>query len=268
MSSPDISFGGSVAAQYDRHLVPMLFSDYARSLAAWVVLPRRAEILEIAAGTGALTRELCANHGSARIVATDLNPTMLARAEERLAGREELSFRAADGTALPFESDRFDAVFCQFGVMFYSDRVQGYREAARVLKPGGHFAFNVWGSLASNPLPQLVNDTVRAMFPDDPPAFLELPFGYFDEQRIHDELTQAGFGSIWSERQLRVCRVPSARAVVDGLVDGSPLGATLDEMGAKSDAMAEVERRVIERYGSGSIAAPMEAIAIHAQARD
>ena len=146
----------------------------------------RGDVLETAAGTGVLTRA----HGGAaapqtRIVATDLNQPMLDRAAARqLQIGRLIAWQQADALALPFEDRAFDVVACQFGAMFFPDKVQGYREARRVLKPGGRFFFNVWDRIEDNEFADVVTQALAAMFPDDPPRFMaRTPHGYHDVEQ-------------------------------------------------------------------------------------
>ena len=144
MATSDTVFAGSIPDIYDRLLVPLIFEPYARDLAERVAATKPRLVLETAAGTGAVTRALAASLGDARIVATDLNQPMLDHAKARHSGNARIEWKQADALALPFEDQTFDVVVCQFGAMFFPDKVQGYREALRVLKPGGRFFFSVW----------------------------------------------------------------------------------------------------------------------------
>src|SRR5690349_4854553 len=144
----DTAFTGSVPELYERLLVPMIFAEPARALAAAVAGAAPSDVLETAAGTGALTREL-ERAGDMNIVATDLNAAMVQKAES-LGFGARVRWQVADALDLPFPEDSFDAVACQFGVMFFPDKVHGYAEARRVLRPGGLFAFNVWDRIETN----------------------------------------------------------------------------------------------------------------------
>ena len=154
-------------------------------------------MLETACGTGAVTRHLRARlPQDVRLTITDLAPAMVERAREVVGEPAGIEYRQADATALPFADGAFDAVICQFGVMFFADKAQGMREAARVLKPGGRFVFNVWDRLERNVLSQAVHEAVAQVFPHDPPRFLEVPFSWHDLSRIVRDLQAAGFGRI------------------------------------------------------------------------
>src|SRR5262249_42591898 len=165
----DKLFAGSIPEIYDRLLVPLIFESYARELAAQVASVEPQDVLETAAGTGVLTRAIAARLPTqARIVATDLNQPMLDRAAQRQADDSRITWRQADALALPFEDQSFDVVACQFGAMFFPDKAQGYREACRVLKRGGHFFFNVWDRISENEFADVVTEALARIFPKDP----------------------------------------------------------------------------------------------------
>jgi ubiquinone/menaquinone biosynthesis C-methylase UbiE len=151
MAETDKVFSGSIPEFYERHLVPLIFKPYARDLAMRVAKGNPQRVLEIAAGTGVVTRALVALLSTTtQIVATDLNQPMLDHAKAQLAENRRIEWRMADAQALPFEDERFDAVVCQFGVMFFPDKVRAFKEARRVLKAGGRYHFNVWDKISEN----------------------------------------------------------------------------------------------------------------------
>src|SRR5687767_1020758 len=149
MQASDTVFAGSIPELYDRCLGPFLFEPYAADLAERAAALRPRRVLETAAGTGIVTAALRRALPDAEIVATDLNPDML-RVAEAKAGSSDIVFAPADAQALPFPDGGFDLVVCQFGAMFFPDRVAAYREARRMLAPGGAFLFNVWDRLEAN----------------------------------------------------------------------------------------------------------------------
>lgn len=246
MASTDTAFAGSIPEFYDRCLGPFLFEPYAADLAGRAALLGPKRILETAAGTGIVTRALAQALPEAEIVATDLNPDMLRVAAGKLAS-ERVTFAPADAQSLPFPDAGFDLVVCQFGAMFFPDRVAAYREALRTLRPGGAFLFNVWDRLDANPASQAVAEAVAALFPGDPPSFINrVPFGYHDKTAVEADLRAAGFARIESETVARRSR-GSARDVAPGLCQGSPL-------------RSEIEARAPERLAEATGAALSELI--------
>jgi SAM-dependent methyltransferase len=274
MSVTQTNFAGSIPENYERYLVPLIFDDSAADLVGRLAVPAGGHVLETACGTGAVTRHLRARlDASVEITATDLSPAMIEHAKAVVgpavapAVGPGVAFRQADATALPFADGAFDAVICQFGVMFYPDKAAGYREAARVLKPGGQFVFNVWDSLAHNGLTETVHAAVGGLFPDDPPRFLELPYGYHDLSGIKTELQRAGFAGIDIAVQPRRSEAPGSREVALAFTAGTPLASQLMERETASHAeiVDAVDEAIAGRYGSGPISAPMQAVQIAAR---
>ena len=208
MTRSDTLFTGSIPATYDRYLGPLLFEPYARDLAQRVAALEPRRILETAAGTGIVTAAIHYQLPDAEIVATDLNPDMLEIAAAK-ADAPNIVLRKADAQQLPFPDASFDAIVCQFGVMFFPDRIGAYREARRVLAPDGRFLFNVWNSLEDNPISGSIAELLADLFPDDPPEFLaRTPFGYHDLARIEADLREAGFSEVAAETVTKISRAP------------------------------------------------------------
>lgn len=260
----EATFSGSVPANYDKLLVPLIFEDYANEITERANVVSGGQVLEIACGTGVVTRKLREHlPDDVTLIATDINPDMQAVAIAGLDGVEGLSFEIQDGTALTYDDDRFGAVVCQFGIMFYPDKAAGYAEAARVLKPGGKFIFNVWDSFKNNPLMALADRAATEMMPDDPPPFMKIPFGYSDTNEIRAALQAAGFGRVDISVLPGTSRADSARTVANTFATGTPLAPIFMERGIE-ECIDELEAIIVKEYGDGSIAAPMQAIVFEA----
>ena len=223
----DAAFAGSIPATYEECLVPVLFAPYAEDLVRRAVALAPGSVLELAAGTGVVSHALAAELPDARIVATDLNPAMLDVAAARGAAAN-LRFEPADAQALPFADGRFDLVLAQFGAMFFPDKVGAYREARRVLAPGGTLLFNVWDTLAANPGSEAIQRAVRDAVPEPKPEFLaRTPFGYHDAGRIEADLRAAGFAEVAIDTVARTSPPGSAERLARGMCLGSPLANEL-----------------------------------------
>ena len=260
-ASQDAGFSGSIPEIYDRCLGPLLFEPYAADLAQRAARLRPGRILETAAGTGIVTAAIAKALPAADIIATDLNQAMLDVAARRVAS-SKVRFQAADAQSLPFADGAFDLVLCQYGVMFFPNRLAAYREAGRVLKPGGQFLFNVWAALDGNPIARIVEEAVATLFPDDPPRFLSrTPYGYGDAATIADDLAAAGFADVGIETVILPSRAASARQAATGFAHGSPLRT---EIAARDPSLlqqaAERATSALEaEYGAGPIEAVMTA---------
>lgn len=261
MQPVDVRFSGSVPANYERYLVPLLFRPYAELLAqrAASLQPRR--ILETAAGTGVVTAALASALPDADIVATDLNQAMLDVAATRVLA-PKVSFRQADALDLPFDDGSFDLVICQFGVMFYPDKVAGNAEARRVLRDGGQYLLAVWNHLDKNPLSELAHKVMQSLFPDNPPMFMKRgPFSYGDTAQIERDLDAAGFGDVRIDTVELMSHSPSSGDAARGLTYGSPMGVELADYGdgAIDRVFAKFSEQARRWEGPHGFEAPMSA---------
>lgn len=265
MISTDVAFSGSIPQIYDRFLAPLLFNPYADDIARRTAELSPQQILETAAGTGLATIAILERVSAAHLVATDLNQAMLDVASKRITS-PNVQFRAADAQSLPFPDATFDAVVCQFGMMFLPDRGAGYREARRVLKPGAHFIFNVWDRLDENPVGQIVADAVAGLFPNDPPSFFNrVPWGYHDIARIEEDVRSSSFEEVTIETVRKRSRAGSPREAAIGLCQGTPLRAEIEARGDLQRATDAAEEALASAFGEGPIDQPMSAHVIVAR---
>lgn len=247
MRSRDARFTGSLPAAYDRHLGPALFEPYAVDLAARLPAGDDVRVLEVACGSGIVTRRLReALPASATLVATDLNEAMVEYARHAVP-EPGIEWQQADAQALPFADASFDAVVCQFGLMFLPDKVQGFREARRVLHAGGVLLANVWRPLEANPVPRAVDAALVALWPDDPPRFMHVPHGYGDPGQIRADLGAAGWEDVRLEDVNLEGAVPTAEDVAAGYARGTPLAHQLAERGADVDEVVRAVTAALER---------------------
>ena len=265
-SGTDTAFTGSVAQFYERYMVPLIFEPYAVDLARRVTHAAPKRVLELAAGTGVVTRQLALTlDASTDLVATDLNPAMIAEAA-RIGTARPVEWRQVDAMQLPFEDASFDAVVCQFGVMFFPDRPQAYAQARRVLRPGGQFAFNAWGPIAANEFAEAVTQALAALFPQDPPAFMaRTPHGYNDAARIAQDLAAAGFTAAPSIQRLEfTSRAPSAHTAALAYCQGTPLRGEIEarDPHGLERATSTAEAELVRRFGSGPIEGRIEALVV------
>ena len=263
MDSTDKAFTGSIPQIYERLMVPLIFAPYARDLAGRIARARPRKVLETAAGTGVVTRELAAQlPADTGITATDLNEPMLAQAKAALPD-PRVEWRQADALALPFDDASFDVVACQFGAMFFPDRVKGYAEARRVLTPGGRLFFNVWDRIEDNEFTDVVVQALAACYPADPPRFLRrTPHGYFERDVIVADLADAGFTQ---PPQLDTVsarsRASSAQIPAIALCQGTPMRGEIEarQPPTLAEATAACAAALTERFGSGPVDGKIQA---------
>lgn len=269
MAETDKVFSGSIAALYESHMVPMLFAPYAADLAARVAAAGPADVLETAAGTGAVTSELLRRlPRGTNITATDLNQAMIDVAALKLPPNA-VHWQACDALQLPFAPESFDAVVCQFGAMFFPDKSVASREARRVLRGGGLYALSVWDDIESSPFAAVVLRSVAAGFPDNPPNFLRrTPHGYHDTSAITATLTEAGFSKVRAGTLTLPCRAPSAEHVALAFCQGTPLRGEIEQRAPErlAEVTEKAERAVTQAFGTGPLEATMRAIVFEARA--
>jgi len=257
------AFVGSIPENYDRYLGPVLFEPFARDLAARLNVPEDGSLLEIACGTGIVTRRLRDSlPPTVKIVATDLNEAMMDYARQKFRADENIEWKQADATELPFDDGTFDAVVCQFGLMFVPNKAKAAEEAFRVLKPGGKFVFTVWDAIELNDLAHTAHTTVAKYFDNDPPDFYQVPFSFHDPEAIETLLRSAGFNEIQVTPVAFTSNASSAREVARGLVHGNPIIAALRERCEERipEIEAEVASVVAAKYGANPVRAKMRAL--------
>ena len=263
MSGSDKVFAGSIPENYDRHMVPLIFEPFAEDIARRAASLSPGAVLETAAGSGVVTRTLAPRLPlDTSYVVTDLNQPMLDYAASRQPPDARVTWRQADALALPFEDATFDLVCCQFGAMFFPDRISGFREAKRVLKPGGHFLFNVWDRIEENVFADDVTKALANRFPSDPPRFLaRTPHGYHDTALIRRELENAGFSRLAIETRAEQSRASSPRQVALAYCQGTPLRNEIEtrDPGGLDVATDHAASALADRHGRGEVAAKIQA---------
>jgi SAM-dependent methyltransferase len=263
MRDVDRTFAGSIPEIYDAYLVPLIFEPYAIDLAARVGRQPPTRLLELAAGTGAVTRRLALElPATVEMVASDLNQPMIDRASA-VGTKRPITYAQADAQQLPFADASFDCVVCQFGVMFFPDKPRAFAEARRVLKPGGRLLFNTWDRIETNEFTAVVHDTLAKLYPDDPPDFIaRVPHGYFDHDRIRRDLAAGGFArparieAVEAQSRAAAARIPAV-----AFCQGTPIR---NEIEARPSAGLEAatdaaERALAQRFGTGEISGAIRA---------
>lgn len=259
----DTAFAGTIPQLYEQYLVPLIFEPYAADLAARVAHCQPSRVLEIAAGTGVVTRQLAQRLPSGvSVIATDLNQPMLDQAAAVGTSRP-VAWQQADAMQLPFPDGAFDVVVCQFGVMFFLDKVKAFSEARRVLRPGGRFLFNVWDRIDQNEFADLVTSSLRTLFPDDPPQFLaRVPHGYHDPAVIAQDLAQGAFAAPAELTTLAArSRADSSLIPAVAYCQGTPLRNEIETRDASQLAKATgtAANAIMSRFGHGPVDAKIQA---------
>jgi SAM-dependent methyltransferase len=264
MDNPGIDkvFAGSIPKVYEQYLVPLIFKPYAADLANRLASRSVGTVLEVAAGTGVVTRALASVlPDRVSIVATDLNQPMLDHAVA-LGTRRPVEWHQADAMQLPFPDGTFDAVVCQFGVMFFPDKPRAFSEARRVLRPGGVFLFSAWDRLEDNEFPDIVTAAVASLFPEDPPRFLaRTPHAYHERARIEQDLAGGGFVGPPEIITLAArSRAKSPRDPAIAFCQGTPLRSEIEARGSRLEEATDVAAEAIaRRFGRGHVDGKIQA---------
>jgi len=261
-------FDGSIPEMYDRHLGALLFEPHAADIAKRVATRRPRKVLEIAAGTGIVSRQLLkALPIETSLTVTDLNAPMLEYARNKSAspGRN-VEWRQADAQELPFPDESFDTVVCQFGVMFFPDKRRGLLEFNRVLEKGGVLIFSVWDSFDSNPVQSIAHSTIGTFFQADPPDFYEVPCGMGNKVEVGGLVEDAGFKEIAIETVSLTGSSDSARSAAQGLVKGNPVINAIRDRGTTDvdEIVLALARALEERFGAGPLHVPLRAHVVSA----
>lgn len=261
MTTSDAVFAGSVPALYERYMVPLKFAAYAEDLAERLSDLRGGTLLEIAAGTGAVTRAISRALPDVSIVATDLNEAMVREGEAR--SPSSITWRVADAQKLPFDDGSFDRVVCQFGWMFLPDKPAGFREARRVLKGNGKLLVSVWDRLEANPMSLVATRALAEAFPADPPRFFErTPFGYHDPERIRADAEAAGL-AVTIERVEKITHT-TADTAATALCQATPYRGEIEARGDLADVTERVRRALVNHFGDASFENRMSALVVTA----
>ncbi len=272
MLESDKVFAGSIPENYDRYMVPLIFEPYAADMARRAASLSPGAVLETAAGSGVVTRALAPRLSpDATYIATDLNQPMVDYAASRQPPDTRIRWQQADALALPFADASFDLVCCQFGAMFFPDRISGYREARRVLRPGGRFLFNVWDRIEENVFANDVTNALAEIFPGDPPRFLaRTPHGYHDTALIRRELEQAGFARVEIETRAEQSRASSPRIPAVAYCQGTVLRSEIEarDAGNLESVTDFVASALADRHGTGAVAAKIQAHVIAAAVQE
>jgi SAM-dependent methyltransferase len=259
-----------VPSFYDRGLGPVFFVDFADDIARRTAASTPSRVLETAAGTGIVSRRLRdLLPAAAQLTVTDLNPAMLDVARSKFDAGERVSIEPADTAALPFPDAAFEALVCQFGLMFFPDKDRVFREAHRVLTGYGRYLFSVWDSQHYNPIGPLQIGIAANFFPSDPPRFFEAPLSCYRIDPIKDGLHEAGFSEIRVEVLSREQNIPDVAAFARALVHGSPFIAEIRARGGVDpEQVVEALRDALPReFGTAPTRLPLQAIVFEATRR-
>ena len=244
------SFSGSIPEYYDSCLGPAWFDAFAVDLAQRLPAKPPGDVLEIASGTGLVTRRLRERLDPAvRLVATDLSKAMLDYARGKLSDAKGIGWREVDAVNLPFDAGEFGAVVCAFGLMFVPDKKAALKEARRVLKEGGILLFNVWDRIEENPHAAVTAQVVEGLFPGDQKMRFRIPYEMHDPALLQRLLAETRFTDVRiGKKRLQVGRV-SARTMAMVQIRGTPRSLLIEKRGVPLDEVVEKVAAALTKIG-------------------
>jgi SAM-dependent methyltransferase len=252
---------------YDKHLGPIQFDPFAAELVRR--LPQRppGNVLEIACGTGLVTKRLRERlDPTLRLTATDLSATMLDYAREQLGQHDGIEWREADALNLPFPDGAFGAVVCGFGIMFVPDRQAVLREARRVLVDGGMLLFSVWDRVEENPHALAGAEVIEGMFPGDAEMRFRTPYELHDPALLRQLLTGANF----RDARIETKRIPFEGAdphhIATGQIRGTPRSALIEKKGVPLELVIEKVAAALASRGGNPYRGHAQGLLVEAQA--
>ncbi|MEO8211144.1 MAG: class I SAM-dependent methyltransferase [bacterium] len=256
------AFTGSIPENYEKYLGPLLFEPYALDLTERINIKGVISVLEIACGTGRLTKHLRKLlPADVKLIATDLNEAMI-DTSKKFIGDEGINFQPADAQELPFEDDSFDLVVCQFGIMFFPDKQKALSEIHRVLRKDGCFLFNTWDKIENNQLTHTANTIVTEFFDNDPPVFYQTPFSMHDTDAIKKLLEDSSFREIEITKVKKEGVSPSSEDAVKGLLYGNPIHMEIESKNpeALGKIKKEIQSEIVKRFGDHPVVTKLNAI--------
>lgn len=263
MNQNPIIFNDAIAQNYDAILGPFVFEPYAIDILERIDFTGVQNVLEIASGTGRVTKHLAANLPvGAQLIATDLNPGMLAVASQVITA-DTVEWKIADMMALPFEDETFDLVVCQFGVMFAPDKLGALKEIRRVLKKGGILLFNTWGPIEENPVWHITSTIVNELMGEKASRiFKDGPFNLDDVNVVLGLLELAGFEDTTATTVLKTGESSTAALAAKGFIEGLPIVKVIKDNTPELllEILSRLESEFIGQLGGNPVKSKLNAL--------
>lgn len=251
-------FSGVVAENYERYFSPMFFKVPAKDLVSRIPGEPGA-ILELACGTGQVTRLLKEKFPNAKITATDINPDMISAAKKAMNGGEGIEWKIMDAQEISSADNTYDVIVCQFGVMFFPDKAKSMLDAHRVLKPGGKYIFSSWDRIENQRVAEITRDIVLSYFKDDPPTFFNVPFSMYEPPLMEGLLKDAGFKDVSVKNVHLEGRSANPEEAAIAFTMGNPIYFAICERDESKlpEIRSDVQKKFTQEFGTESLRIPL-----------
>jgi SAM-dependent methyltransferase len=270
-----IQFNKSIPQKYEDYLTPFIFDPYAEDLveridASISTKPGTTNlknVLELACGTGAVTRQLLAHlPPTVHLTATDLQPDMLDIAKFSVAKRHlsasNITWDTVDMTDIPYADNRFDLIVCQFGLMLVPEKLKALTEMYRVLKPGGRLLFSVWSGIRHNQIWDITGSVIGSFIGTNPMLQDPGPFSMADSSIGLELLKKAGFPDATATAVDKTGKIETAARAVKGITEGLPVFTAISQkdpsLPAKIQTALEVE--LVNQLGDHPLQSSLQAL--------
>ena len=251
------------AAHYDQFFGPFYFEPYAIEVVKRIYPTTVSIALELAAGTGRVTRHIRERiPASAKLIASDISTEMLDVAKKKL-NHLDIEWKIIDAQKLPFNDNSIDLVICCFGYMFVPDKPKAFAEAYRVLRSGGMLLFTTWDSLEQNAASCISVSIAKEYLETPLPESSNLATSMSDETVVGQLVQNAGFKKMTIEKVKLLSVIPTAKEAASGFVKGS--GSVYEEIKKSSPALiaeieCKVEKELAEKFGAAPMIASISAV--------
>jgi ubiquinone/menaquinone biosynthesis C-methylase UbiE len=208
-----------VAAGYQEETVPA-FRQYCQKAIGLSGYKPGSRVLDVACGPGTLSLMLA--ESAASVSAIDFSDGMLDifRTLVPTSGHQNIQIHKMDGQKLEFQDNEFDFAFSMFGLMFFPDRLAGFREIYRTLKPGGRAAISSWAPVSDSPVMQLMFGSLRAAFPERPEPKTNM-LSLENPDLFKEEMEKSGFRDVVVTPFNGEWLIGNAEKFLDSMVRGS-----------------------------------------------
>jgi ubiquinone/menaquinone biosynthesis C-methylase UbiE len=248
---------GNAAETYEHSLVPAVFASWAPLVVALADPQPGDSVLDIACGTGVVTRLAAQQVGrTGKVIGLDLNPGMLAFAASLMPSdpptSAPITWLEASATNMPLPDAAYDIAYCQLGLQFFPDRSAAMREMHRVLVSGGRLGLMVWQGIQHTPGFGALAAALARHINSEAAAIMRAPFALAEAEQLHALISAGGFRDITIQSVAGAVRFPSVARFVQDYVRGSPLSGHVAKVSHESrEGLVRDVTNALTSYAAG-----------------